>query len=106
MKKQLLKVLISQILIMMTFFSVSHAKDLNDPLLKIAVEGKVTDDTGAPLPGVNIIEKGTANGAVSANASGASEILIVDWLPTTTSLVAKPIKENTNTELASDASNL
>ncbi len=29
------------------------------------VSGKITDETGEPLPGVNILEKGTTNGAVS-----------------------------------------
>ena len=26
------------------------------------VSGVVTDDTGSPLPGVNVVEKGTSNG--------------------------------------------
>lgn len=29
------------------------------------VSGKVTDDTGEPLPGVNVVEKGTTNGTVT-----------------------------------------
>lgn len=32
---------------------------------EISVTGNVTDETGAPLPGVNIVEKGTMNGTVS-----------------------------------------
>jgi TonB-dependent starch-binding outer membrane protein SusC len=30
-----------------------------------SVGGKITDETGSPLPGVNILEKGTTNGTVS-----------------------------------------
>lgn len=32
---------------------------------KISVSGTVTDEMGQPLPGVNVIEKGTSNGTVS-----------------------------------------
>ena len=31
----------------------------------INITGKVTDETGAPMPGVNILEKGSTNGAVT-----------------------------------------
>src|SRR4030042_4100888 len=31
----------------------------------IAIKGKVTDTEGVPLPGVNVIEKGTDNGAIT-----------------------------------------
>src|SRR6478609_3730652 len=43
--------------------STSGTGQYNDTSIKI--EGKVTDDAGAGLPGVNIIEKGTSNGAVT-----------------------------------------
>lgn len=36
--------------------------DLPPPAL---ITGKVTDDTGAPLPGVNVLEKGTTNGTTT-----------------------------------------
>lgn len=31
----------------------------------VTVSGAITDDTGQPLPGVSILEKGTANGTTS-----------------------------------------
>jgi len=42
----------------MTLATVSYAQ-------KLSVSGTVTDETGAPAPGVSIIEKGTTNGTAS-----------------------------------------
>ncbi len=42
---------------------------------EITVSGKITDETGQPLPGVNIIEKGRSNGVVS-DVSGAYAIKV------------------------------
>lgn len=39
-------------------------------LQTVTVTGKVTDDTGLPLPGVNVLEKGTTNGTVTDNNGG------------------------------------
>jgi len=36
----------------------------------VPVKGKVTDENGVPLPGVNVVEKGTSNGTVT-DAEGA-----------------------------------
>lgn len=41
----------------------------------VTVSGKIIDDTGEALPGVNIIEKGTNNGVVS-DANGAFRITV------------------------------
>ncbi len=41
------------------------------------VSGKVTDDMGQPLPGVNVLEKGTTNG-MSTDAEGAYRINVAD----------------------------
>jgi TonB-dependent starch-binding outer membrane protein SusC len=41
------------------------------------VTGSVSDDTGSPLPGVNIIEKGTTNGTTS-DANGQYKINVAD----------------------------
>lgn len=41
-------------------------KDIVENLQQqITIKGKITDPSGNPLPGVNIIEKGTSNGAVT-----------------------------------------
>ncbi len=48
----------------------------NDLLAQsITVSGVVTDDTNSPLPGVNIVEKGTTNGTVS-NSDGAYSLIV------------------------------
>src|SRR6218665_1610565 len=43
----------------------------------VLVSGKVTDETGAPMPGVNVLEKGTANGTVT-DAHGKYSISVND----------------------------
>ena len=55
--------------------------------LDVTVKGKVTDETGAGLPGVSVIEKGTNNGATtdgngqfSINVKGPSSVLIVSFV--------------------------
>jgi len=78
MKKQLLtKVLMVQALIGIAFVNVGHSRDWPDLNFAVAVEGKVTDDTGAPLPGVNIVEKGTSSGAVT-DAAGYYKLEVKD----------------------------
>jgi TonB-linked SusC/RagA family outer membrane protein len=55
---------------------------------EISVSGKVTDsDEGAPLPGVNVIVKGTANGATTdangmyrINAPSSSSVLVFSFI--------------------------
>ena len=44
---------------------------------KVQVTGKVNQSTGEPLPGVNVIEKGTVNGAVTS-AEGDYSITVAD----------------------------
>lgn len=43
----------------------SEVKDVTLSITQFSVSGTVTDNFGIPLPGVNIVEKGTSNGAVS-----------------------------------------
>lgn len=47
----------------------------NSLFQQFTIKGKVTDTDGNPLPGVNVVEKGTTNGAVS-NMEGEYTILI------------------------------
>jgi TonB-linked SusC/RagA family outer membrane protein len=64
-------------------------------LKAVTVSGKVTDDAGAPLPGVNVLLKGTTNGTTT-NANGAysltipegNNILIFSYIGYTTEEVA------------------
>ncbi|MBE0653063.1 MAG: SusC/RagA family TonB-linked outer membrane protein, partial [Bacteroidales bacterium] len=44
------------------------------------ITGKVTDDTGEPLPGVNIVQKGTLNGTVT-NLQGQYTLTVSDRDP-------------------------
>ena len=43
----------------------------------ILVTGKITDETGMPVPGVNVLEKGTTNGTTS-DTEGAYRITVAD----------------------------
>jgi TonB-linked SusC/RagA family outer membrane protein len=49
----------------------------NKPIVQIRVSGAVFDDTGLPLPGVTIAEKGTAN-ATAADAEGKYNLRVAD----------------------------
>lgn len=45
------------------------------PTYQKSVSGKITDDNGEPLPGANVVEKGTTNGA-SADINGNYSIIV------------------------------
>ena len=59
--------LIFVMMAMAGYAAVANISPVTDTPVKaaITVKGKVTDDTGSPLPGVNILEKGTTNGTTS-----------------------------------------
>ena len=47
-------------------FTFSNTKTIASLIpVPITVSGQVTDDTGAPLPGATVMEKGTTNGTVN-----------------------------------------
>ncbi len=78
-KKILLKILFSQLLIF-AFVGYSHAKTLtgiDEKNASLQISGRVTDDTGTPIPGVNVLEKGTTNGTVT-DADGAYKLEVSD----------------------------
>lgn len=52
-----------------------YLTDLKSESQQLSIKGKVTDTEGNPLPGVNIVEKGTTNGAVT-NLDGEYSISI------------------------------
>ena len=59
------------------------------------ITGRVTDNTGAPLPGVNILEKGTINGAITdgegryaLSVAGPSSVLTFSFIGYTSQDVA------------------
>lgn len=53
----------------------SAASSLPNYLQAVNVTGKVTDETGLPLPGVNVLEKGTTNGTVT-DANGGYKLTV------------------------------
>src|SRR5215216_3978193 len=69
------------LLLLCTLTIALHAQEIN-------VSGKVTDaDNGSPLPGVNVIVKGTANGATTdangmyrINAATPSSVLVFSFI--------------------------
>jgi TonB-linked SusC/RagA family outer membrane protein len=76
------------------------------------VTGTVSDDSGVPLPGANVVEKGTSNGT-SADfdgnytiSVGSNATLIFSSLGYTTKEVAVNGKSNVSVSLAQDASQL
>jgi len=114
MKKQLLfKVLILQTLILIAFVNIGQAKDGAATALRVVVEGTVTDDTGDPLPGVNIIEKGTSNGVVSDNVgayklevTNENSVLVFSFIGFATKEVAVGSQSTINVTLSSDVFSL
>jgi iron complex outermembrane receptor protein len=79
----------------------------------VTVSGVVTDETNAPLPGVNIVEKGTTNGTVS-NADGAyslivrssQSVLVFSFVGTVTQEVTVGNQSEINMQLLADAATL
>lgn len=81
MKTQLLfalmKSTLAQVLLMVTLTSVVIASPDNNNLPALTVSGKVVDEAGDVMPGVNIIEKGTTNGT-SSDATGRFTLEVQD----------------------------
>ncbi len=77
------------------------------------VSGTVTDETGTPLPGVNVVEKGTTNGTSTdfdgnyvISVSNASATLVYSSLGFTTMEMALNGRSTINVTLAEDAEQL
>lgn len=79
----------------------------------VTVRGIITDETGSPLPGVNIIEKGTTNGAV-ADADGkyslvvrsSQSTLVFSFVGTQTQEIVVGSREEINVQMTADAATL
>ncbi|MEA1784823.1 SusC/RagA family TonB-linked outer membrane protein [Arenibacter sp. GZD96] len=78
----------------------------------ITIRGTATDDGGLPLPGVNVVEKGTANGTstdfdgnYTINASSTG-ILVFSSLGFTTKEIAVNGQSSINVSLSEDAEQL
>lgn len=84
-----------------------------DESMQKTINGQVTDEAGMPLPGANIIEKGTNNGTqtdfdgkFSITTSGADAILLVSYLGYSPKEVAVGDNETLNITLKEDAEGL
>lgn len=79
----------------------------------LSVSGNVTDEGGLPLPGVNIIEKGTNNGTVSdadgnyqLTVSSREAVLVFSFVGTVSQQVPVGSRDQINVKLVSDAATL
>ncbi|MEX2234567.1 MAG: TonB-dependent receptor [Cyclobacteriaceae bacterium] len=79
----------------------------------ITVTGKITDQTGSPMPGVNIVEKGTTNGTTtnvdgqySLTVSAESAILVFSFIGYTTQELAVNGRSVIDVTLAEDMQSL
>jgi TonB-dependent starch-binding outer membrane protein SusC len=77
MRKLLLKHFVAVLLVILTIMQGNGKERSSDSppneILSIQVTGKVVDENGSALPGVNILEKGTLNGTVT-DAEGRYKI--------------------------------
>jgi TonB-linked SusC/RagA family outer membrane protein len=69
----LLKFMLAVVLLTVSSFQVQASK----PITVFNVSGQVTDETGQPLPGVNILEKGTTNGTTT-DSNGSYRLNVTD----------------------------
>lgn len=102
--------------VLLLVFSLVQQKLVAEPYLlqeKIIVTGTVTDGDGAVLPGVNIVEKGTANGTVSdANGgyrigvSSSSAVLIFSFIGAETKEVTVGNKSEISVSLPASSETL
>jgi iron complex outermembrane receptor protein len=79
----------------------------------VLVTGKVTDDTGSPLPGVNILEKGTNNGTITDSdgnyqmtVTSQESVLIFSFVGTATQEVKVGKQTEITIQLLPDAKTL
>ena len=104
------------ILLMMWILLISTAKagsiPSDDPQ-RITVAGRVTDNTGAALPGVNVIERGTTNGAITTvdgaytlTVASSTSVLSFSFVGYTTQEVTVGNQTTINVVLAETVSTL
>ncbi len=81
--------------------------------VSVKIEGTVTDDSGAGLPGVNIIEKGTANGTTTdvdghyvISVADNNSILVFTFIGYTTQEISVDARSSINISLLPDVSTL
>jgi len=85
----------------------------NAPLPQHTVSGTITDKDGAPLPGTNILEKGTTNGTqtdfdgnFSLSVADENAVLVISYIGFGTKEVAVASQTTINVVLEEDAAGL
>ena len=80
---------------------------------KTTITGNITDADGMPLPGANVIEKGTTNGTqtdfdgnYSITVSNANAVLVFSYVGFVTSETAIAGQSNVSMQMQSDADSL
>ncbi|OWW24657.1 SusC/RagA family TonB-linked outer membrane protein [Zobellia sp. OII3] len=94
--------------------SLTVTKGVNEGLSPVqqTVSGTITDETGAPLPGATVLEKGTTNGTTTdfdgnyKISASQNAVLIVSYLGYSTKEVAVNGQNNLNVQLDPDATQL
>lgn len=86
---------------------------LQQQVQSLTVTGKLTDETGAVLPGVNVMEKGTTNGTVTdANGNyrltvgSSNAVLVFTFVGTVSQSIVVGTQSTIDIQLVSDASTL
>lgn len=77
------------------------------------ISGTITDDTGQPLPGANVVEKGTTNGVTadfdgnfSLALEGESPVLVISYIGFSTQEITVEGRTNLSISLKEDAAGL
>ncbi|HYC85852.1 MAG TPA: TonB-dependent receptor [Chryseosolibacter sp.] len=80
---------------------------------EVVVSGRITDENNSPLPGVNILEKGTTNGTTSDGegrytlaVQNENSVLVVSFIGYTTQEVTVGAQKVINLQLSPDIVNL
>lgn len=90
-------------------------REPEEPLIfpELPVKGKVTDESGVPLPGVNVIEKGTTNGTAtdvegsfSLNVANENSVLVFSFIGYVSQEVTVGSQSTLNITLVSDVTTL
>lgn len=83
------------------------------PLTGQSIKGKITDDTGQALPGVNILEKGTTNGTFtevdgtySLNLKSSNAVLLISYIGYLNQEITVGTQTNIDVTLALDQEQL
>ncbi len=108
LKKHVLLMGLAIVLLLSGTFQISAASMSDDQ--QKTVSGRITDANNQPLPGVNILEKGTLNGAISdadgrftMNVASANSVLVFSFVGYTSQEVTVGSQTSINVTLAESA---